>query len=226
MTVLVTESSKTYVGNGVTFAFPVPFRFIENAHLTVKKTHAGVTTTLVEGLDYSVAGADTQAGGIVVCGTPPAIGDTLYIERNTPILQETDLRPSGPFTSDDIEEMFDRRCMVEQELARRLTAAEAAIVAGVDLAALNSVIVTKDFLTDANAVENTFPLVVNAAGGDTAQLVLIGYLENRDDPSEVFDEKPAIQWARGGEGSGTISVLGVDGLKPGTNYRMRLWVIQ
>lgn len=221
MTVLTESSSITFNGNGATTAFPTGFRFIETSHLTVQLTSGGVTTTLTEGTHYTVDGADEQDGGTVNMVTAPAVGETLYIERNTPILQSVDLRPSGPYLADDIEEMHDYRCLVEQELRRDV---DALIALGdlTDITAANFSFVSKDFTTDADDVESTFPLSVAVVGGSTATDAWATYLQNRDDPSERFDAPPSIQWEPGA--GDTISVKMVSGLKPGTAYRLRIGV--
>lgn len=221
MTVLVEQSSKTYTGNGATQDFPTTWRFLDSAHLTVVLTDTGGTeTTLVEGTHYTVSGeGDAEPGGTVHMLTAPANGETLYIERNTPITQETDLRPEGRFEADDIEDVFDRLTLICQEI-RRIAEEAAAIASPATVSAGSIVFASKDFTTGVNDIESAFPFNVAVTGGSTATDAWCTRLQNLDDASEVFDEAPAIQW---GPGSGdNVSVKRVSGLKPNTNYRLRI----
>ena len=224
MTVLVETSSRSFNGNDATTEFATLFRFIDSAHLTVTLTDASdVDTVQTEGVDYTVTGEDDADGGTITMVTAPATGETLTIERNTPILQEVDIRPTGQFLSEDIEGMFDKLTLIAQENRRRIEALEALGATLTDSATADITFVDKTFLSDATAVEDGFPLSVAVTGGSTATGAWAVRLRNLDDGAEVFDEPPAIQWAPGA--GDTISLTHVAGLKPGTNYTLRLAVV-
>lgn len=223
MTVLTESSSRSFQGNDVADEFSTGFRFLDAAHLTVTEETAGVETVLVEGVDYTVSGEGDVAGGTVTTTDPVATGTTLTIERNTPILQEVELRPQGQYLPSTIMGMVDKLTLIAQENRRNIETLQAL---GAELADPDDVgifFVDKTFLTDADAAEADFPLSVAIAGGSTATGWWCARLRNLDDPSEVFETPPSIQ-AEPGVGD-TISLIAVDGLKPATNYTIRLAVV-
>jgi hypothetical protein len=117
MTVASTLSRATYLGDGVSTAFPVPFRFIDAAHLrVVRRSSAGVETTLVLSVDYSVSGADNPAGGSVTLGTAPAVGEVLAIIRNVPMDQTLDYVANDPFPAESHERGLDKLTMALQQV--------------------------------------------------------------------------------------------------------------
>lgn len=117
MTVASETSSVSYSGNGVTTSFAVPFYFLENTHIVVTRTVAGVTTTLVEGVNYSVSGAGNPAGGTVtIIGAAPANGTTIEIRRNVPRTQLTSFRAQGSFSPALHETALDRVTMQVQQV--------------------------------------------------------------------------------------------------------------
>jgi hypothetical protein len=116
MTVSSLTTSVTYVGNGVTTAFPVTFPFFE---ITVEETIAGVTTALVEGSDYSVSGGAGSTGTVTI-SPAPASGTTIVIRRTTDRRQLADYVENDPFPAQTHEQALDRLTMVVQELANQL----------------------------------------------------------------------------------------------------------
>lgn len=225
MTVQTTQSSRTLAGNGVAVDFPMAFPFLANAYITVKL--AGVVQTL--NTHYTLAGAGiidafgVRTNGTVTFLAAPANGAVVYIERNTTILQETALRSSGDFLPATHEEMFDRLTMIAQENRRDIEVLEAL---GASLATPTSasiIFVDHTFLTDPDAIEEGFPLNVAATGGSGATGAWCVRLRNLDDPTEVFDEPPSIQWAP--SAGSFISLQRVSGLRPNTNYTIRLAVV-
>lgn len=218
MTVLTESSSRSFVGNGVATVYPTGFPFLANADLTVTLDDV----VLTEGIDYTVTGAGDDTEGDVTMLVAPANAAALYIERNTPALQDVALRAEGDFLPATHEEMFDKVTMMIQEDRRRLDALEAL---GAALASPNTGSITfveKTFLTDANDIEATFPLSVAVVGGSTATGGWAVRLRNLDDGTEVFDTPPAIQFAPGA--GDTVSVKRCAGLKPATNYTLRIAV--
>lgn len=114
MTVAALTPSKSYTENGVTLAFAVPFRFLDGASLEVKRVNAGVVTTLAYGVDYTVSGGETDAGGTVTLFASVA-GATLKIRRLTPRAQQTNYVPTDRFPADSHEAALDRSMLVDQE---------------------------------------------------------------------------------------------------------------
>ncbi len=115
MTVSTTDSVIEYEGNGVTTAFPVPFKFPSNDDLVVTRVYNDVSTVLVLGTDYSVVGAGASAGGAVITSVAPPTGSTLSIERQLEPVQETDLRNQGRYFAETHENVFDYLTMLIQQ---------------------------------------------------------------------------------------------------------------
>jgi len=116
LTVSTIDSTIDYVGNGVTTAFTVPFRFLSNSDLVVTLTAVdGTTTTPALGTDYTVVGAGAQAGGAVMMTTAPVAGAALNVSRVLAAVQETDLRNQGRFYAETHENVFDYLTMLIQQ---------------------------------------------------------------------------------------------------------------
>lgn len=118
-------NSTTYVANGATTAFATGFRFLANADLVV--TVAGVTKTL--GVDYTVTGATVDAGGTVTFGVAPANTLSVVIKRTVTIAQPYAFRDQGHFAAQTHEDALDNLCFIDQQLERRLAAAEVTVTA-------------------------------------------------------------------------------------------------
>jgi hypothetical protein len=116
MTISTTDSRISYNGNGVTTAFAFPYRFFENVDLVVELVSAaGAVTTQVLNTDYTVTGADLDAGGTVTMVTPPASGERLVIRRVLDAVQETDYISGDPFPAESHERALDRLTMLVQQ---------------------------------------------------------------------------------------------------------------
>lgn len=127
MTVAASTSRADYTGNGVTTAFAVPFRFLDNSHLKVIKTSTiGIATTLALTTDYTVSGAG-GVSGTVTCLVAPASGEKLSILRSVPLTQATDYVANDPFPAESHEAALDKLTMIAQQheeaLNRALTLA-------------------------------------------------------------------------------------------------------
>lgn len=117
MTISTSTSRADYSGNGSTTTFVVPFYFLANSHIQIiKTTAAGVSTTLVLDVDYSVTGAAVLAGGSVTLVTTPATGDKISILRNVPFTQEVDYQTNDPFPAETHERALDKLTMESQQL--------------------------------------------------------------------------------------------------------------
>ncbi len=116
MTVSTELSHEEYVGNGVTTDFDFRFRIFESKHLIVVVADSeGNETTLKNGTDYTIVGAGSYHGGKVVLNKPLARGWKILLERDLPVVQETDLRNQGKFFAEVHEDAFDYLTMLIQK---------------------------------------------------------------------------------------------------------------
>ncbi|WP_311749909.1 hypothetical protein [Proteus penneri] len=116
MTVSTELSHEEYVGNGVTTDFDFRFRIFESRHLiVVVADNEGNETTLKNGTDYTIVGAGSYHGGKVVLNKPLARGWKILLERDLPVVQETDLRNQGKFFAEVHEDAFDYLTMLIQK---------------------------------------------------------------------------------------------------------------
>jgi hypothetical protein len=116
MTISTTASRISYNGNGATTAFSFPYRFLTNADLVVIKVAAdGTETTLTLNTNYTVTGADDEAGGTVTLSVAPLSGQRVVIYRAVAITQEVDYITGDPFPAETHERALDRLTMVAQQ---------------------------------------------------------------------------------------------------------------
>lgn len=116
MTVAAEIPLALYDGDGVTVAFPAPWRYIDTAHLKVEViSAAGVATVKVLGTHYTATAGATDAGGTVTMVTPPASGETLRIRRVTPRAQTAAYPTTGAFPARSHELALDRQMLALQE---------------------------------------------------------------------------------------------------------------
>ncbi|EPL6587207.1 glycosyl hydrolase family 28-related protein [Proteus mirabilis] len=116
MTVSTELSHEEYVGNGVTTDFDFRFRIFESKHLIVVVADSdGNEKTLKNGTDYTIVGAGSYHGGKVVLNKPLAQGWKILLERDLPVVQETDLRNQGKFFAEVHEDAFDYLTMLIQK---------------------------------------------------------------------------------------------------------------
>lgn len=115
MTVAALPSTASYVEDGVSTSFPVPFRFGSSGDLIVERIAAGVATVLVPGVDYAVTGGSTDAGGTLV-RTAATSGATLRIARRTARAQPMVYTTNDRFPAKSHEEALDRAMLIAQEL--------------------------------------------------------------------------------------------------------------
>jgi hypothetical protein len=213
-----TATSVNYTANGVTLDFATTFRFLDEEHLVVEVDDEEQTL----GSDYTVSGEDDDEGGTVSFLVAPAAASVVAISRETPVTQETSFRNNGQSTFSPVlhERALDKLTMIAQEERARTEALEALGATLATPVGGTLTIVNKDFTTNADSVEATFPLNVATAGPASGAWVV--RLVNRDDAAELFDESPAIQWDPGI--GNNITLRRVDGLKPNTNYTIYIAV--
>lgn len=116
MTVAALPSVVSYVEDGATLAFPVPYRF-DQGGVIVERVFDGAVVPLTLGVDFTVAGGNTDAGGTVT-RTAASTGAILRIRRQTPLSQPMAYTTGDRFPADSHEAALDRQTMVSQDIAR------------------------------------------------------------------------------------------------------------
>jgi hypothetical protein len=101
------------------FDFPV----YEPSDLDVRRFRAGVETPLVNGGDYTVAGAGTQAGGTITLAVPALLGDLIVIRSAQPVARATDFADGGDLPAAALDEEFNRLFVALQQLQGQLAQA-------------------------------------------------------------------------------------------------------
>ena len=123
MTVASTPPLASYVENGVTRAFPVPFQFMAAGDLAVTRiSPAGAPETALLGTDYAVAGGGGSSGTITLSAARN--GWKLKIRRATARSQPTDYTVGDTFPAESHERALDRVTMVAQEIGTAAAEAE------------------------------------------------------------------------------------------------------
>lgn len=121
MTVPNTTRRVTFPGDDGTVTFPYSWKIFDQGHLVVTLIDAaGVSTVQTISTHYTVTGVGVPSGGNVVMITPPATGETLVIERVVPLTQSTDLRNTGNFIPQTLEDAFDYMTMALQQMSAGL----------------------------------------------------------------------------------------------------------
>lgn len=121
MTISTTTSRVSYAGNGVTTIFSFPYRFLANGDLEVTLFDAaGTPDPQILTTDYTVLGADNDAGGSVTMLVAPAVGETLVIRRVVELTQETDYISGDSFPAETHERALDRLTMIDQQLQEQI----------------------------------------------------------------------------------------------------------
>lgn len=116
MTVPSEQSRIQYTTDGTSVSFPVPFRFLNAAHLQVARQRNDESSILELGVDYSVSGVGNQAGGTITTTSALPAGDSISIERVVPITQETAYQRNDPFPERAHEQALDKLTMICQML--------------------------------------------------------------------------------------------------------------
>lgn len=112
MTVTNTSMRVGYNGDDSTLTFAVPFQFLTSSNLRAyTKTSAGLETTKAIA-SYTGGSGST---GSVTFSTPAGSGTSLYIERVTPVTQETDYVSNDPFPAESHERALDKLTYIVQE---------------------------------------------------------------------------------------------------------------
>jgi hypothetical protein len=131
MTIATTTSRVEYAGDGVSTAFAVPFPFFAAADLVVRDSVAGARFL---GVHYTVTGGQ-GSGGTVTMAVAPAVGASLTVTRNTPLVQGLDFAPNDAFAAEAAEVALDRLTTMVQDTRRDLQDTTAAAAAAASVAA-------------------------------------------------------------------------------------------
>lgn len=117
MTVSTTDSVVEYVSGGP--AFPIPYRFLQNADIQAVLVKQDGTSETLTGAQYTLSGAGAQNGGtlasLYAAGYLATPGASLTISRVMSPVQPTDLRNQGKFLAETHETVFDRLTMLIQQ---------------------------------------------------------------------------------------------------------------
>lgn len=122
MTVSSNTDRTTFLGNGVTQVFPLPFRFFDNGDIQawLVTNATGVLSPLTLGVHYTLSGAgdpevDGSATGQLTMLSAPSALQSLFVQRTIPLTQPTDIINQGRFFPEIHETAFDRLLMQIQQ---------------------------------------------------------------------------------------------------------------
>lgn len=124
MTIASSTSRISYVGDGVTTAFAIPFLFQNNADITVMlQSSTGAQTTQTLGTQYSLSGAGVTSGGTCTFTIAPtaATGAVITIFRDPPVTQTTSYNNNDPFPAKSHENALDKLTTLEQRTRDMIT---------------------------------------------------------------------------------------------------------
>lgn len=123
MTVNTSTASASYIGNGATTVFAVPFYFLVDTDVKISKLTAatGLVSVLTLNSDYTLIGAGNGNGGSATLSAAPATGDQLYIERNVDAVQQTAYPTNSSFPAASHEKALDRLTMLAQQVLSKIT---------------------------------------------------------------------------------------------------------
>jgi hypothetical protein len=105
-------------GDGGTVDFAVTWPYFETSDLVVNLRDDAAGTDVLQGLgsEYTATTPDPAPGtGTITFTTAPPSGQTVVIERATPLTQQIDYMQDGSFPSASHEEALDRATMHDQE---------------------------------------------------------------------------------------------------------------
>ena len=111
-----------YTCNGTTTVYNYTFKIYEdNDVLVAKKDASGIQTNLILNSDYTVTGAGSASGTVVLtAGSKCASGYTLSLLRNVEFTQETDYVEGDTFPADSHETALDKITILAQQNAEEL----------------------------------------------------------------------------------------------------------
>lgn len=121
MTVQNTSTKTRANGNGSLTAFSFNFKVFADTDLEVYIIDAdGVEAIQTLNVDYTVAINAVSEGGTVTMSVAPAVGEEIFIRRILAFTQPTDIPAVGSLREEQVENEFDRLCMLVQQLKEQL----------------------------------------------------------------------------------------------------------
>lgn len=178
MTVSSQTNNATFVGNGATTVFPLPFRFFNNSEIFAYfiDPNTGASTPMVLGTDFTLAGAgepevDGNAVSVLTTTVPLASLRSMYVERIIPDQQETDIVNQGEFFATTHEDVFDRLTMLIQQAGAASGSAIRVAIGDPSPARLPSAQARNTTLMGFD--ENGDPIVIPYRAGDAAGLAAL-----------------------------------------------------
>lgn len=110
----------SYVGNGSTQVFPIPFVFFDDTDIqvTLVNSTTAAETPQVLTTNFTVSGGEGETGSVTML-VAPTVGYNLVIVREIPYTQEIDYQANDGFPADVNEEGLDRSTMLAQQVRRR-----------------------------------------------------------------------------------------------------------
>ena len=111
MTVSMISNKVSYIGNGISKVFAIPFSFLETRHLNVYQLVENVQT---QRTDWTIS------GGNLVFNTAPENKSQIVILREVPYTQETDYRENEILAAETLERNLDKLTMLSQQLKEEL----------------------------------------------------------------------------------------------------------
>lgn len=125
MTLAAVRPRLIWEGNGATDSISLsvdgePIVFRQNSHIKVKQlvVATGVTSDMVEDVDYTLTGSPDEGVVTRIAGDLPS-GYRWAIYRDQPYAQDVELGHSGDFSSSDIAKMADVSREIDQELGEK-----------------------------------------------------------------------------------------------------------
>lgn len=116
MTVTTTLDRQYFPGDGSNHNFPFNFKFFNNSQIYVFVIdQAGIPTGQTLNVDYTLSGALSPSGGLVVMSVAPPATSQVLVQRIIPVDQPTSIRNQGAFFPAIHEDVFDRLTMIVQQ---------------------------------------------------------------------------------------------------------------
>lgn len=122
MTVSSATNEASFPGNGTATVFPLPFRFFQNSDIIAQliNTSTGAAANMTLGIDYTLAGAgdpevNGSATGALTTVAAVPVGFSVFVRRELPLTQPTDIVNQGRFFPEIHETVFDRLLMQIQQ---------------------------------------------------------------------------------------------------------------
>ena len=142
MSIATSTAKVQYTISSTTQALPVPFYFLEDAHVKAIRSRADTADyDMVKGTDYTLTGAADEDGGtLTLIATNMTIGDVVTIKRDISITQEVNYVYNDRFPAETHEKALDKLSMIAQqdreELERAIRFPESEPAATVSVLAL------------------------------------------------------------------------------------------